>query len=99
MTKALFMGMRSVFSGIGKTLQTEIRYYRLLHGHPETPWAARWCLWLALAYVAMPFDLIPDWLPVLGQLDDLVIVPLLLFIALKVVPAEIKRECRASSFR
>ena len=43
----------------------------------------------------MPFDLIPDWIPVLGLLDDLVILPLLVWLALKSVPREVYAECVA----
>jgi|GEM_PF-4773831 len=43
----------------------------------------------------MPFDLIPDFIPVLGQLDELVILPVLVYLALKLVPDEIVAECRA----
>ena len=42
----------------------------------------------------MPFDLIPDFIPVIGQLDDLVVVPLLVFVALKMIPDVVVNECR-----
>lgn len=49
---------------------------------------------MAIAYLLMPFDLIPDFIPVLGQLDELVIIPLLVWLAVKLTPAEIIQECR-----
>ena len=49
---------------------------------------------LALVYLASPIDLIPDFIPVLGQLDDLVIVPFLVWLALKFIPEDVRRECR-----
>lgn len=52
-------------------------------------------LWLAIGYVLLPFDLIPDFLPVIGQLDDLIIVPGLIYLALKVVPTQVLQACRA----
>ena len=42
----------------------------------------------------MPFDLIPDFLPVIGQLDELVIIPLLLYCALKLTPQDVIMECK-----
>jgi uncharacterized membrane protein YkvA (DUF1232 family) len=45
----------------------------------------------------MPFDLIPDFLPVIGQLDELVIIPMLLYLALKLTPPDIIADCRCNS--
>jgi uncharacterized membrane protein YkvA (DUF1232 family) len=75
-------------------LKTELAVYRLVLKHPRTPWYAKAVLGLAVGYVLMPFDLIPDFIPVLGHLDDLVIVPLLVILALKMIPPELVVECR-----
>lgn len=58
---------------------------------------ARWLLGLALAYLVSPIDLIPDCVPVIGYLDDLIVVPLLVVMALRLVPADVLAECRAQS--
>ena len=57
---------------------------------------AKILLGLAVGYTLMPFDLIPDFLPVIGHLDDFIIVPLLVFWALKLVPGEVIGDCRAA---
>lgn len=75
-------------------IKAEIAYYRALSVHPGTPRISKWLIALALIYLANPIDLIPDFIPVLGHLDDLLIVPALIWLALRLVPAEIKAECR-----
>jgi len=49
---------------------------------------------MAIGYLLLPFDLIPDFIPVIGQLDDVVIVPGLIYLALKMIPNEVVAECR-----
>jgi len=62
--------------------------------HPQTPLFAKILLGLAVAYLLLPFDLIPDFIPVLGQLDDVLIVPGLIYLALKMIPDDVVAECR-----
>jgi uncharacterized membrane protein YkvA (DUF1232 family) len=77
-----------------KTIEREIRVYQLVLRHERTPWYARALLGLATAYFLSPIDLIPDPIPVLGQLDDLLIVPGLFALALKLIPKDVVAECR-----
>ena len=61
---------------------------------PRTPSYAKLLAASVVAYVVSPIDLIPDFIPVLGILDDLVIVPLGTILAIKMVPKEVMAECR-----
>ncbi len=57
-----------------------------LFKHPQTPRAARWVAIGVLAYAVSPIDLIPDFIPVLGQLDDLILIPLGVALVVRMVP-------------
>jgi uncharacterized membrane protein YkvA (DUF1232 family) len=62
---------------------------------PRTPWIAKLVGGLVVAYAASPIDLIPDFVPVLGLLDDLLIVPAGLWLTVRLIPHEILEEARA----
>ena len=79
---------------LGRRVKQEIAFYRMVMGDPRTPRMSKWLLGLALGYLASPIDLIPDFIPVLGQLDDAVIVPGLIILALRRVPLEVIADCR-----
>lgn len=66
----------------------------LVARHPRTPWYAKLLAGAVVAYALSPIDLIPDFIPVLGYLDDLVIVPLGIALAVKLVPGDVLAECR-----
>ena len=89
------MGALKRLAALGRGLRREFRVYRAVLRDPRTPRLARLLLWLALGYVLLPFDLVPDFLPVVGHLDDLVVVPALVFVALRMVPPEVAAEARA----
>lgn len=61
---------------------------------PRVPWYARVFAGLVIAHTFSPIDLIPDFIPVLGYLDDLIVTPLGVFLALKMIPAEVMIDAR-----
>lgn len=88
------MSFRAQLAALAGRFKQEVAFYRALHAHPQTPRLAKILLWLALGYLVLPFDLIPDFIPVIGQLDELVIIPFLLYLALKLIPVSVRQECR-----
>jgi uncharacterized membrane protein YkvA (DUF1232 family) len=79
---------------VGRTVKREITVYRLVLADRRTPRLATWLLWLAVGYVLLPVDLIPDFIPVLGHVDDLIVVPALIVLALRLTPVEVVADCR-----
>ncbi len=78
-----------------RSLKHEIKVYQLVLRDSRTPKLAKFLLGLAVVYALLPFDIIPDFIPVIGQLDDVIIVPALFIIALKMIPKGIVEDCRA----
>jgi len=64
---------------------------------PRTPWHARMVVAAVAAYALSPIDLVPDFIPVLGLLDDAVLLPLGIALALRLIPAEVITESRAKA--
>ena len=65
--------------------------------HPHTPWPAKALGWLVVAYALSPIDLIPDFIPVLGFVDDALLLPALIWLAVRLVPADVLAACRAQA--
>jgi uncharacterized membrane protein YkvA (DUF1232 family) len=61
---------------------------------PRVPWYAKVLAAVVVAYALSPIDLIPDFIPILGYLDDLIVVPLGITLILRMIPAEVLEECR-----
>jgi len=80
-----------------KQLKIEIYAIYLAYKDPRVPWYARVFAACVVGYAFSPIDLIPDPIPILGYLDDLVLVPLGVVLALKMIPKEVMAECRERS--
>ena len=80
---------------ISTKFQKELRVYRLILKDKRTAKLSKMLLGFAVGYVLLPFDLIPDFIPILGHIDDLIIVPALVILAMKLVPKEVVEDCRA----
>jgi uncharacterized membrane protein YkvA (DUF1232 family) len=65
--------------------------------HPKSPWQAKALGAFVVAYALSPIDLIPDFIPLLGLLDDLILLPVLIWLALKLLPAEVLRASRSQA--
>ncbi len=76
-------------------LNTETFALYLAARHPRTPWYAKLLVAGIVAYAFSPIDLIPDFVPILGYLDDLILIPMGIAVAIKLVPAPVLAECRA----
>ncbi len=76
------------------SLQKETHALFLAYRDPRTPLGARIAALLVVGYALSPIDLIPDFIPVLGYLDDLIIIPAGVALALKLIPGEVMAEAR-----
>lgn len=72
----------------------EIKFYQAILRDPRTPKLSKFFLGLAVGYALNPIDLIPDFIPVIGHLDDLIIIPGLIFIAIRLIPKKLLQEHR-----
>lgn len=77
-----------------RQLEGETFTLYLAYRHPATPWYAKIFAAVVVGYAFSPIDLIPDFIPVLGYLDDLLLVPLGIKLALKMIPEEVLSEAR-----
>ena len=75
-------------------LKVESYALYLAYRAPRVPWYARVFAALVVGYAFSPIDLIPDPIPVIGYLDDLILVPLGIALAIRMIPAEVLAECR-----
>jgi len=77
-----------------RLLKAELHALWLANRDPRTPAAARWLILCVVVYALSPIDLIPDFIPVIGYLDDLILLPLGIALVLRLIPPEVMTECR-----
>ena len=77
-----------------RQLKVEVYALYLAYRDPRVSWAARIFTACVVSYAFSPIDLIPDFIPVIGYLDDLILIPLGIKIALSMIPAEVMTESR-----
>jgi uncharacterized membrane protein YkvA (DUF1232 family) len=77
-----------------EALKIETYAIYLAYKDPRVPWYVKILIALVVVHTFSPIDLIPDFIPIIGYLDDLIITPLGIFLALKMIPPEVMAECR-----
>ena len=80
-----------------RRLKLELFALYLAARHPQTPWYAKLVVAGFVAYAVTPVDFVPDAIPILGIVDDLIFVPLAIAAAVRFVPAAVLAECRAQA--
>ena len=86
--------MLELLKNKARLLKTEAYAIYLAYKDPRVPWYARIFAVCVVGYAFSPIDLIPDPIPILGYLDDLVLIPLGIALVLKMIPKEVVAECR-----
>lgn len=82
---------------VSKKLKLKINVVYLAYKNENTPIIAKVFAALTVGYALSPIDLIPDFIPIFGYLDDLIILPILIYIAIRLIPKEIMEECEEKS--
>lgn len=86
--------MRNRLKPWAQNLKSELVALWFASRHPQTPFLARATAVALVAYAFSPIDLIPDFIPVLGYLDDLIILPMGIWVVLRLIPEPVLAECR-----
>lgn len=77
-----------------RSLKKELSVLYIAYGRPDVSWYAKTAAILVVGYALSPIDLIPDFIPVLGYLDDIILIPLGISLVIKLIPSNILQECR-----
>jgi len=77
-----------------KSIKGEIKALSIAYQDPRTPWYAKAFVIFVISSAISPIDLIPDFIPILGYIDDLILIPIGITIAIKMIPADVMEEAR-----
>ncbi|MBP7736346.1 MAG: DUF1232 domain-containing protein [Spirochaetes bacterium] len=88
------MSLTSSLKRKAAALKKELSAIYYAYQHPRTGLAPRLIILFTLGYAMSPVDLVPDFIPVIGYLDDLIIIPLLIALSVRLIPADVMEECR-----
>ncbi|RAI63149.1 hypothetical protein DOZ80_29055 [Pseudomonas fluorescens] len=80
--------------GWARKLKRQTMVLWFCYQHPQTPWLPKWVSVFVVAYALSPIDLIPDFIPVLGYVDDVIILPLGILLALRLMPSAVLQACQ-----
>ncbi len=89
--------LKQRWKGRAERLRTDTYALYLAYQDPRTPWYAKLLAAGLVVYAISPIDLIPDFIPVLGLLDDLIILPLGAVLVIRLVPREVMADCRGKA--
>ena len=84
----------SIFKEAVKNLKYNLSALSLVYKRKDVPIIAKIVIIITIGYALSPIDLIPDFIPILGYLDDLILLPFFIYISIKLVPEEIMKECK-----
>jgi uncharacterized membrane protein YkvA (DUF1232 family) len=87
-------GLKEFIKKRAEQMKTDVPAVFVAMKHQRTPFIAKALAAIAIVYALSPIDLIPDFIPVIGLLDDVIIVPALISIAIKLIPTDVFEECR-----
>lgn len=88
------MGLLTNLKTKAKKLKAEAQVLMLAYKDSRTPMAAKLLIGITIGYLLSPIDLIPDFIPVLGFIDDLIIVPVLIGLSIKLIPEAVLKDAR-----
>lgn len=85
--------------GLFKTIKNDVIVLYYAWKHPETPPLVKGLLLALLVYVFSPVDVIPDYWPIIGIVDDIAFIPVVILFLINMLPTSVRRECEAASFK